>query len=129
MRFRATESKDLERIDEIYRAFHQDSFGIPSIKDSVGDGVVVSDSDEVIAFGMNRVLLEGILVLDWEASPRDKIQALKLLISESGISAKKVGIGEVHAFVQDPEFKRLLIKHFGYRPCIGDAIYMEVKHG
>lgn len=122
MRIRSVLPEDTEAVERIFTQHHKDSFGIP--KKCFLDAIV-SEEDKVIAYGAVTLLAEAVMVLDLDASLKEKDWALRQLIWQAiqGVSGKMDGL---HAFVQDPKFAELLKKHFGFRTCKGEALYLEI---
>jgi hypothetical protein len=122
MRIRPVLPEDTEAINSIFTKHHKDAFGIP---DKTITEAIVSEEDRVIAYGAVTLLAEAVMVLDLDASLREKDFALKQLIWQAiqGVSGKMDGL---HAFVQDPEFAKVLKKHFGFKTCKGEALYLGI---
>jgi hypothetical protein len=116
---------DIDRVNEIFAKHHAGAFAIPPLERLLSHTVVTNDNDKVIAFGAIYPLIEAVMILDLDCSMRDKAEVLKQLIWEAirGVSGKADGI---HAFIQDPEYAKLLKKHFGFKTCKGEALYLEV---
>lgn len=114
--------EDSNAIENIFMRHHKDSFGIP--KETITDAVI-SEDDRLIAYGAVTLLAEAVMVLDLDASLKEKDWAIKQLLWQAiqGVSGKMDGI---HAFVQDPKFAALLKKHFGFKTCKGEALYLEL---
>lgn len=128
VRFRQLKSKDSRQIDIIYRKYHQEDFYIPKLDSfTLSAGVVVDDKDDVVAFGMVRLIPEVIMVMDLGRSKRTKVTALRELMSVAIMDTVRAGLDSLHAFVQDNGFSHLLKKHYGFRSCTGEAIITEVK--
>jgi len=127
VKFRPLKNSDLVRIDEIYRKHHQDNFGIPSLDYTLISGVAVDEKDEIIGFGMVKLWPEAIMVLDLDRSLREKSDAMHELMVVAINTVVDSPYDSLHAFVQDNGFSQLLKKHYGFKTCTGEAIYLEVK--
>jgi len=127
VRFAIPELRDLVRINEIYRKYHQDSFGLPSLDRSVTGGVAKLD-DKIVAFGMVTTLIESILVLDLGESTRVKIEAIKVLMDRAIADSQEQGFGWMHMFVQDPHFAQILKKHYKAQVCSGEALVISLEN-
>lgn len=122
MRYRPATNKDIPEIERVYK--HHD-FALPISASEVA-GVALDDNDKVVGFIMVRRIAETILILDLERSQRDRIQALKACFEGALFESRLAGFDQIHAFVQDVGFSELLKKHFGFRPCVGEAIVTDI---
>ena len=113
MEFRYDGPRDLKEIDRIWRQSYSTEFGLPDVSNKVISGVV--DSEEGIrGFGIVKLFAEGIIILEQNQSTRDKREALYQLVEAQYFGCSKFGIQQVHAFVKDEKFAKILQKHFGY---------------
>lgn len=78
---------------------------------------VVENEKKIIGYGQVRLFAEAMLFLDRDASPRDRVDALKKLMLEAFRGAQLAGIEQIYAFIQDPDFSLLIQKHFHFRPA------------
>lgn len=117
---------DLERINDIYEKFFQDQIYLPSLDHTIGNGVISNDSD-IVAFGMVRLYPEAIIVIDQDASNRNKGIALKLLFDEAIKACKSRNYKELNATVYNNSYGDLLTKHFGFKDCDGKAMNLRLK--
>ena len=112
---RSFRPEDVPEIDRIWKAHHSDNFGVPDRSTSIIDAVVEDDKGKVIAYGQVKLFAEAMLFLDLDASQRDKIQAVRLLMLEAFRGAELAKLNEIYALIQDPDFSLLIQKHFGFR--------------
>ena len=126
MLYHPLRESDLTKVDELYRRFHQDSFGLPSLEYTTMAGVIES-KDKLIACGMIRLIPEAIMVLDLSQSPRVRLEAINLLLlnSEFGVIGRQMD--GLHAFVQDTHFADLLKSRFGFSDVVGQALVRKVE--
>lgn len=113
-KLRRFRDSDVLEIDRIWQAHHSDDFSVPDRRNAVIDAVVEGENGEVIAYGQVKLFAEAIFILDKSASPKDKARALKLLMSEAFRGTYSAGIRDLYAFIQDPDFERLIEKHFDF---------------
>jgi hypothetical protein len=123
--FRELQPGDSLVIDGIYEKFHRDGFGIPSRTHLVTEGVAENESG-VIAYGMVKLFCEAIMVLDLDQPDREKISAIRELMSVAIMDSTKLGAEQLHVFVQNPNFAEVLKKHFGFMPCKGEALVLNL---
>jgi hypothetical protein len=118
--------RDYQAVDDIYRKYHQDNFGIPNLNHTLRNVVYENDGGRIVGFGMLKLIPEAIMVLDLEATPREKKMALDNLIGHAILTASIHDYEHVHAFVQG-EFSDRLKKHYGFSKCEGEAIYLPTE--
>jgi hypothetical protein len=114
MRLREFRDSDIPVIDAIWRAHHADDFSVPNRKNAIVDAIVENDDGEVIAYGQVKAFAEAMLVLDLNASRRERIVAVKLLMMEAFRGANNAGLEQMYCFIKDPDFATLVEKHFGF---------------
>lgn len=97
-------------------------------KDPVLDfgSIVVKKDGEVIGGGFLHPLLEATMILDLTQDHRTKCLALKKMIQQSVLDAKSIGFREIFAWANDPEFAKLIVKHFGYKQLPGTSLIQRV---
>lgn len=117
-------TRDAEQVNEIYNKFHAESFAIP--RESITSATITKDNDEIVAFGAVTLLAESVLVLDLDATLREKNFAIQQLLWTAIQGVTNLHMDGIHAFVQDPEFAKVLKKHFGFKTCKGEALYLGV---
>jgi hypothetical protein len=116
---------DLPLIDRIWKKHHKAGFGIPGASHIVTQGVVESGSN-IIAYGQVKAFCEAILVLDLDAEQREKILAIRKLMEIAIMDSTKQGFEQLHVFVHNPEFAKILKKHFGFQPCSGEILVLNL---
>lgn len=126
MIIRPFESSDAEKVNEIYAQHHAGSFSVPPLERGIVSGVVANGRSEITGFGIVTLLAEAILVMDLNCSAREKKETIEKLIWLGLQGVSKAKMDGIHAFVQDPRFAAVLKKHFGFRTCKGEALYLEL---
>jgi hypothetical protein len=125
MVIRPVRREDIARIDEIYRQGHDDAFSLPSLENQITSAVVEKDG-KIIGFGVVKIYAEVITVLALDESKADRFEALQLLMSEAERACAETGIDQVHGYVQDHLFQRVLEKRFGFKVATGVALVKEI---
>jgi hypothetical protein len=123
---RLLKQSDLEEIDRIWQKFYKGEFGLPPLDKAIY-AVVVEDKNKVVGFGQTRLTTESIMIIDQSLSLRDKVNILKLIMEAQTIGMTRAGMYETHAFAQNTNFARILKKHFGYEPVLGETLVMKLK--
>ena len=118
-----TDENRLE-VDRIYRRHHANDFYIPSLRDSITYACATNDN-KVIGFGVVKPYPEAILVLDYDASLRDKVQAWRGLLNKA-ISDTALRHDQLYVSVHDDAHANLLKKHYGFKEVPGKQLYLEL---
>jgi hypothetical protein len=74
---------------------------------------------------LNTVLECSFLTLP-DASRKDRIEALRLMVECGKVSVKNLGYDLVHAFAND-KIKNILTKHFGFQNARGTNLVLFVE--
>lgn len=104
---------DLDQIDQIWKEHWRNESSILDRKNAIVDRVV-EDSGRIIAYGQVHHFAEAMAFPDMNCSLRERILALKLLLTEAFIGVDKAGLKELYIFSRQPEFANILSKHFGF---------------
>lgn len=99
----------------------------PDFKSIIFMPVVVDEFDKVIALGYLRQFIEVTYIPDLEKPKRVIVEALRLIQDKANNECKKRGIKRIFAFVTAPSFVKVLMKHFNYKMCNGDALYVDIE--
>jgi len=116
---------DFDEIERIWKKHHQGDFNIPSLR-GILTHAVVTNGKGIVGFGMVKVLGEAIMILDHDAPLRQKVETVKLLMDKALRDSGGVKIGQLHVFVKDPQFAKILKDHFNFHPCVGEVLVTEV---
>jgi len=112
-------------IPQLVELVNKHSFEFPKFANLL-DVLVVEKDDKILAWGYTEKMVEVVFVPDVDASKKDKVESLKLLVETSNGLTKERGIEQIHSFVVDERFASILKKHFGYRESTGQALYFNV---
>lgn len=126
MKLAITRDSDVPEISAIWEKHHKHSFILPHRRDLIVEANVL-DHGKLIAYGQVRHLAEPIIVIDLEATTRQKVKALDLLMNEAFRGATRAGLKKLFAFTRDPNFADLICKHYGYeRADLGEFLIREL---
>lgn len=114
VRLRSFRQGDVEDVDRIWREHHSSDFSVPNRNNCVIDAVVEDENGKVVAYGQVKMFAEAMLILDLNASQRQKIEAIKLLMLEAFRGTRMAGLEQMYCFIQDPDFAKLIERHFGF---------------
>lgn len=126
MKLRDFKRSDIEPIDQIWQAHHSTDFSVPDRRNMICEAVVENDG-RVIGYGQVKLFAEAMMILDLDASRREKVVALQLLLGHAFAGANQARLNQMYAFIKDPDFALLLEKHFGFERVIdsGERLLWE----
>lgn len=113
MKIRVFLPGDELEVDRIWKKHHQD-FSVPNRDRMIAEVVAEDDSGGMVAYGQVKLFAEAIMILDKDASRRNKVEALKLLLLEAFRGTDQSGLQDLYVFCKDPEFASILAKHFSF---------------
>lgn len=116
MKIRRYVPSDASVIDEIYQRSDRD-FRLPDLKHCLELVVIENDEGQVIGLGAIQILPELVLVLDIDRPSKEKVTALKELVSTAELVASNYGFSEVYAFPDSKSYAGVLAKHFDFENC------------
>lgn len=117
---RKTQPEDSPRINQIASRF---DFEIPD--KCYTSHVIARDSGQVCAFGLIRPILEAVIVTS--GTPREILEETELLLGQFLVDAKMLGENQIHAFVNNQAFARLLKKKYGLQNPVGEALVLVLE--
>lgn len=126
MIIRPFDNSDTGKVNEIYAQHHAGDFSVPPLERGVISGVTTNDMDEITGFGIVTLLAEAVLVMDLNCPTREKKETIDKLLWLAIQGVSKANMDGIHAFVQNPRFAAVLKKHYGFRTCKGEALYLEL---
>lgn len=126
MIIRAFEDRDKTEVKLIHETFFQGEFDLPDFNDRFLCSFVVEHNDLVVCVGGVRPIAEAIAVTNKYIDAKIRREALYQVLSASSFICKNYGYNQLHAFIQNKEWKRHLIKA-GFTPCKGDALVIGVE--
>jgi len=86
---------------------------------------VIESHDDVIAFGVLRNHLEGLLYAT--GRDRDIVASLKMLINQALIDARGCqNIDSIYIYAQDENFAKVLQRQFGFRRASGIPMILDL---
>jgi hypothetical protein len=92
--------------------------------DHFATAAIIEQDGEVSAFAVTRGLLEAILYCD----EHTKLLAIRKLVDQAKLDAKKLGFPAIYAFIHDDKFCEILIKRYGFRKVYGTPVILELEN-
>ena len=117
---RRAEQADVPRIHDLASRYE---FAIPEKFHTAS--VVAHDSGQVCAFGLIRPILEAVIVTSGTA--REVIEQTEILLGQGIMDAQMLGDNQIHAFVTDPVFAKLLKKKWGFKNPVGEPLVLVLE--
>lgn len=117
---------DINELKKIHEEFYSDEFSFQDLfGNSLSSLVVTDDNDRIIVGGQARVIAEACVVTNKNIKIEERRRALISILNHfrQGVGCK--GFDSLHAFVQDENWKRHLIK-IGFKPTKGEALVIGV---
>lgn len=119
---------DKQRIVKIYQDFY--SYDFPLDVESALSMVVAEKNEKILGFGWLTPIVEANVILDLNARPRDKFEALRKIIACGEATLRKAGFDQMHVFPKDERFTNILKKHLEFRDITGDCLVKNLdKNG
>jgi len=122
---RAVTQYDYTKLKEIHEKFYKDEFILPDFINNYLLGFVVEEHGNIITIGGIRTIAEVILVTDKSQSVRVRRDSLLEALRVAVLTARNNKFDQIHAFIQDPKWKRHLEK-VGFHETKGTALVLEI---
>lgn len=118
--------EDVSKLKSLHERHFEHLFPFPNFFNKfLAAFCVVDEHDNIITAGGVRTLIECVALTDKDRDIMERKAALLKLMDALHFAVKKFGYEEMHAFVQDAEFTKLL-KKYNFRPIIGDGLVLDL---
>jgi hypothetical protein len=118
-------SDDLVLLRKIYERYFQGQFKFPDfLHGFVNNFVVLDDSNRIVVAGGVKPILECVLITDMNRTPRERHEALLMALEASIVSAHSIGHNQLHCFIQDDYWSKLLKKR-QFKPIVGEGLVLN----
>lgn len=101
-------------------------FSFPDFK-NILDIVVIEDNGKIVAWGFTEKFVEAVFVPAVDSSNITKVKSLKSLTEKLGELTRARGIEQIHSFIQDDRFAKLLVERFDYGVASGTPLFLNLK--
>lgn len=115
-------SEDIEKIREIHENLTFD-WQEPCLH--IGTIKCITD-DKIIGAGFLRPTVEAVMILDPSARSKDKARALYYMMRQAIDDTKAINLNEIHAWVKEPEFVRVLKRHYCFEHPRGESLILRL---
>jgi hypothetical protein len=118
---------DLNRIRELHELYYSE-FEPPDFNHVWRGFVIEDESNDIVMAGGVEIMGEALLVSNLT---KNRIKLGKALVVAQGACAytcNRLGIRSLHAFVNNPEYARHLVKH-GFQERFEQVLRMRIPNG
>lgn len=122
MEVRPAKKEDWDSLLELSRGH---SFPFPDFKNML-DILVVEQDGEIVAWGYTKKYVEIVFIPKISLPKSTKVKSLKLLSEKSTELTRARGIDQVHSYVKDEKFAKLLVERFNYGVCTGTPLVLNI---
>lgn len=125
MKTRAMNENDVMFLRDIHRRYYANEFSFPNfLKNWVGCFVITDDEDRILIGGGVKPLAESVIITNKDMNVRLLGRALIETAKVSEYLCENAKIEQLHAFVQDAQYKSHLLRH-GFEPTKGDSLVLS----
>lgn len=122
---RKVKESDSDRISEIYRKHHTDTFGLPNLNRAI-DHILLEENNEIVAVGAILQLAEALIILDSSMPKPTRVKAIMKLLNVAIKQARTHKVGQLHAFVKNEKLVHLL-ERFGFKRVTDVPLVLNIE--
>lgn len=122
---RAFRPDDMSKVREIHDRFFKEEFEFPNFLKNYYCAYVIEVDQNPIVIGGVRPIAEVVAVTDLDASPRNRINALRKMLEAAVFTTAIRNHDQLHCFVQDDTWLRQL-ETVHFRPTAGRSLVLDV---
>lgn len=126
MKVRLIDAKDVDTIMKIHEKCHMQDFQAPDLLANLGSVLCEDEEGGIIGAGILKPQVEAIMILDLKRDMRTKHEAIGEMIKQAVMFGKKIGMDQIHAFVNNAEFAAILKKHHGFRDINRPSLLLDI---
>jgi hypothetical protein len=127
LKTRRIQLEDFKQLRQLHEAYYSE-FECPDFNRLANGFVIEDESNEVVIAGGIEPMAEALLISN---KTKSRIKLGKALVVAQGACAyacNRLGIRSLHAFVNNPEYARHLIKH-GFEERTDQVLRMRIPNG
>lgn len=110
MNLRAMTREDLNELYRIHNKFYKDEFEFPDFQRQFLNAFVIEHDGTIVTAGGVRKITEAVAITNKELSIIERADGLRELLGALIYTAHSEGFHEIHAFIQDENWKKVLLK-------------------
>lgn len=122
---RALEHSDINKLRTIHEKYYKTEFSFPEFQRHFISAYVVEKNGRIITAGGIRTILECVALTDKSLPVRERYEGLVYILNASRYFAQQGHYNQIHAFVQDENWKNQLISK-GFDKTKGQSLVLEV---
>ena len=122
---RNLQESDVEYIKEVWSKHFKDQFEFPDFYTGFINSFTVFGEDKIVAVAGVKPILESIIVLDKDLSPRIRGKALYEILNVSRFIGRKHGFDHLHAFIQEEPYLKTMLNR-GFRKTKGQSVVIDI---
>ena len=124
MIIRPLDNSDLQDLRKIHKKFYKEEFAFPDFDKHFLYAFSITLDGKIVTAGGVRTILESVILTDQSFSPRVRREALYQMLQSSIYCADKMSYEELHAFIQDENWLKILQK-VGFKPTVGKSLVIN----
>ena len=130
MQLRNINLRDVEALRQIHREQYGNEFEFPDLtsRNFIQTFAVTDNADRIISGGGIKLIAEAVLITNKEYPVLERKEALEEILSFTQHICARYGYDQLHAFVQDPMWIKVLNK-YKFRTCAGQALVKDIYNG
>lgn len=125
MSLRAMTAEDVVNLKLIHHKYYRNEFNFPDFQEKFLNCFVVESDGEIVTAGGVRLITEAVALTDKSFHKIVRRDALRDLLSACAYTTSLEGFTEVHTFIQDYNWKKVLLNN-GFRPTKGEALVFQL---
>jgi len=120
--------KDADAVREIHERYYKDEFtdSVLELPHYIHRFLIENSKGKIITAGGVRLMAEAVAITDKAFSPRERREALLLFLETSKWMTGRQGYEHLHAFVMDDGNWEAILNKYGFTPCKGKPLYLQV---
>lgn len=122
---RQIDAIDIETIHKVWLRHFKEQFPFPNFLNEFLCAFAVEQKGELIAIAGIKPILESIIIVDKDFSPRARRTALLEILATSEYFGRQHGFDQLHAFIQEPQYLNQLIR-YGFNKTKGQAVVRNI---
>ena len=118
---RNIQEEDLHTIYRVWVKHFKSQFEFPDFMKEFLVSFTVECNGNIIAVGGVKPILESIIIMDKDFSPRARRKALYEILDTSEFIGRRHGFNQLHAFIQEEKYLETLLRR-GFELTKGKAV-------
>lgn len=117
--------EDIRRLREIHCRYYKDEFTFPDFTSHFLNAFVIENEGSIVTAGGLRVITEAVAITNKDLEIKERAEGLHKLLEAMVYTAHRDGFNEIHAFVQEERWKRVLLNR-QFKKTKGEALVFSV---